>query len=108
MQLTILSFACCDPKLAQYDQQYAVRLKEALALTGIVADIDLVHATEARMSPKYAFLEEIQPLIQKYGQGVTPALFINHHLILYGRVPTVEKLVETLEKARIAIEQGRL
>jgi hypothetical protein len=95
-------------KLAQYDQQYAVRLKEALAFTGIVADIDLVHATEARMSPKYAFLEEIQPLIQKYGQGVTPALFINHHLILYGRVPTVEKLVETLEKARIAIEQGRL
>jgi protein-disulfide isomerase len=67
-----------------------------------------VHATEARMSPKYAYLGEIQPLIQKYGQGVTPALFINHHLTLYGGVPTVEKLVETLGKARIAVVQGRL
>ncbi len=108
MHLTILSFACCNPKLAPYDQQYAERLREALARTGIEADIDLVHATEARMSPKYAFCGAIQPLFQKYGQGVTPALFINSSLTLFGGVPTVEKLVETLEKARVAVEQGRL
>jgi hypothetical protein len=108
LRLTILSFACCNPKLAPYDQQYAERIKEALSRTEIEADIDLVHATEARMSPRYAFLGEIQPLIQKYGQGVTPALFINIHLSLYGGVPTVERLVETFEKAKVAVEQGRL
>ena len=108
IHLTILSFACCNPKLAPYDQQYAERLKEALSRTGMDADIDLVHATEARMSPKYAFCGAIQPLVQKYGQGVTPALFINCSLTLFGGVPTVDKLVETLEKARTAVEQGRL
>jgi protein-disulfide isomerase len=108
MHLTILSFACCNPKLAPYDQQYAERIKEAASKAGVEYDIDLVHATEARMSPKYAFLGEIQPLIQKYGSAITPALFINKSLQLYGGVPTLEKLVETLEKAKKAIEQGRL
>lgn len=108
LRLTILSFACCNPTLAPYDQQYAERLKEALAATAIEADIDLVHATEAQMSPRYAFLGAIKPLIAKYGQGVTPALFINSSLTLFGGVPTVEKLVETLEKAKVAVEQGRL
>jgi hypothetical protein len=108
MRLTILSFACCNPKLAPYDQQYVEHLKEALRRTGLEAEIDLVHATEARMSPKYQFCGAIQPLFQKYGQGVTPALFINCSLTLFGGVPTVDKLVETLEKAKIAVEQGRL
>ncbi len=108
LHLTILSFACCNPKLAPYDQQYAERIKEAAAQAEVEYDVDLVHATEARMSPKYAYLSEIMPLINKYGQSVTPALFINSHLTLYGGVPTLEKLVETLGKAKIASEQGRL
>jgi hypothetical protein len=108
LHLTILSFACCNPKLAPYDQQYAERIKEAAEKSGVEYDIDLVHATEARMSPKYRFLGEIMPLINKYGSSITPALFINSHLSLYGGVPTVEKLVETLEKAKIAVDQGRL
>lgn len=108
LRLTILSFACCNPALAKFDQQYAERIKEALARTGTEGEIDLVHATEARMSIKYVFLGEIMPLIQKYGQAVTPALFINEKLYLYGGVPTIEKLVETFDKAKIAVEQGRL
>ena len=108
LRLTILSFACCNPKLAPYDQQYAERIKEAAAQAEVEYEIDLVHATEARMSPKYTFLSEIMPLINKYGSSITPALFINSHLSLYGGVPTVEKLVETLQKAKVAVEQGRL
>jgi len=108
LHLTILSFACCNPKLAPYDQQYAERIKEAAVKAEVEYDIDLVHASEARMSPKYTFLGEIMPLINKYGSSITPALFINHHLSLYGGVPTVEKLVETFGKAKLAIEQGRL
>jgi protein-disulfide isomerase len=108
LHLTILSFACCNPKLAPYDQQYAERLKEAAAKAEVDYDIDLVHATEARMSPKYTYLHEIMPLLNKYGSSVTPALFINGHLSLYGGVPALEKLVEVLEKAKVAVEQGRL
>ena len=108
LRLTILSFACCNPKLAVYDKQYTDKLVEALSTMSLEADMDLVHATEARMSPRYAFLGEIVPLINKYGQSITPALFINGHLTLYGGVPTVEKLIETLEKAKLAVEQGRL
>lgn len=108
LHLTILSFACCHPNLAPYDQQYAERIKEAAAKAEVEYDLDLVHATEARMSPKYTFLGEIMPLINKYGSSVTPALFINSHLTLYGGVPTLEKLVETFGKAKTAVEQGRL
>ena len=48
------------------------------------------------------------PLFNKYGQAVSPALFINRSLQLYGGVPTVEKLTEVFQKAQRAIEQGRL
>jgi protein-disulfide isomerase len=43
-------------------------------------------------------MEEIIPLFMKYGSAVTPALFVNEKLELYGGVPTVEKLVETFKK----------
>ncbi|MGD0817222.1 MAG: thioredoxin family protein [Methanomassiliicoccales archaeon] len=108
LRLTILSFSCCNPRLASYDQQYAERLKEALKAADIEADIDLVHATEAQMSTRYAFMAEIMPLIQKYGTAVTPALFINGKLYLYGGVPTLDKLVEVLKKAKLASDQGRI
>lgn len=108
LRLTILSFACCNPRLAVYDQQYAERLREALSGAGAEADISLVHATEARMSSRYAYMAGIFPLIGKYGQSVTPALFINERLVLCGGVPTVAKLVEELCKSKIAAEQGRI
>jgi hypothetical protein len=98
LRLTLLSFACCNPKLAIHDKTYFERIKEALAKVGAEADIDLVHATEAQMTRKYAFMEEIIPLFMRYGSAVTPALFVNEKLELYGGVPTVEKLVETLRK----------
>lgn len=34
----------------------------------------------------------------QYGIAVAPALFINKELVLYGGVPSVEKLVEVIEK----------
>ena len=108
LRLTILSFACCNPQLASFDLQYAERLREAMEAAGITADIDLVHATEAQMSDRYAFMMEITPLIKKYGSAVTPALFINGKLTLYGGVPTIEKLVDVLKKAELAAEQGRM
>jgi hypothetical protein len=108
LRLTILSFACCNPRLAVYDQQYAERLREALAAVEVEADISLVHATEAQMSSRYEWMAGIFPLMKKYGQAVSPALFINERLTLYGGVPTLEKLKEELGKSKVAAEQGRI
>ncbi len=64
LRLTILSFACCNPRFAMYDQQYTDRLKEVLRTAGVEADISLVHATEAQMSMRFMYMAEIFPLIQ--------------------------------------------
>jgi protein-disulfide isomerase len=43
-------------------------------------------------------MKEVTPLFMKYGAAIAPALFVNNKLELYGGVPTLEKLVETLRK----------
>jgi protein-disulfide isomerase len=98
LKLTMLSFACCNPKLGIHDKTYLERIREALVKVGVEADIELVHATDAMIARRYGFMSDIIPLFMKYGQAVTPALFVNHKLELYGGVPTVEKLVEVLGK----------
>jgi len=98
LRLTLLSFACCDPKLGVHDKTYVERIREALSKLHAEADIDLVHATDAMMSRRYGFMSEIMPLFDKYGAAVTPALFVNNKLELYGGVPTVEKLQEVFAK----------
>lgn len=98
LRLTLLSFACCNPKLGVHDKTYLERIKEALTRVGAEADIELVHATDAMMSRRYGFMSEIIPLFDKYGQAATPALFVDQKLELYGGVPTLEKLVEVFSK----------
>lgn len=99
IRLTLLSFSCCHPKMAVYDKQYVDRIHEAIKSTGIEAEIDLVTVTEAQMSLRYMFMAEIQPMFQKYGSAVAPALFVDEKLALFGGVPTLEKLEEVLRKA---------
>ena len=99
LKLTILSFACCDPKFAQYDARYAELIKQVLAKNHWEADLELVTVTEALMSLKYAYMAPIRPMFQKYGSAITPALFINEVLALFGGVPTEEKLTDVLHKA---------
>ena len=99
MRLTIFSAACCQPQTAIHDQRYIELIRRVLKETGLEADIDLVTATEARMSISYYFIGEIQPLYQKYGPAVAPALFVNEKLTLFGGVPTEERLKEVLSKA---------
>ncbi len=99
LKITILSFACCNPNLAVHDKEYAGRLKEALDALGLKGQIDLVHVTDALMSMKYAFMSPIVPLFKKYGAAVTPALFVNDKLVLYGGVPTKERLIEVFKQS---------
>jgi len=98
LRLTILSFACCNPSLAVHDKRYVEVIKEAASRAGVEYEIDIAHATEARMLPHYSFMDEIMPLFQKYGQAVSPALFINRSLQLYGGVPTVGEADRSVRK----------
>ncbi len=99
LKLTIFSVACCQPQSAVHDKRYIELIKEVVQESGIEADVDLVTATEARMSLTYFFVGAIQPLYGKYGPAVAPALFVNEKLTLFGGVPSKEKLKEVLEKA---------
>jgi protein-disulfide isomerase len=94
--------------MAAHDQRYVDVIKEAAQAAGAEYEIEIMHATEARMSSQHGYLGEIMPLYNKYGQAVAPALFINRSLQLWGGVPTVEKLTEVFQKAKVAMEQGRL
>lgn len=99
LRLTIFSVACCHPETAMYDRKYIDMVRKVLAETGIEADMDMVTATESRLSVRYYFVGEIMPMYKKFGGAVAPALFVNEKLTLFGGVPTEEKLKEVLEKA---------
>ena len=99
LKLTIFSASCCQPQTAVYDKKYIELIRQVIQESSIEADVDLVTATEARMSLSYFFVGAIQPLYAKYGPAVAPALFVNEKLTLFGGVPTKEKLKEVLEKA---------
>lgn len=98
MKITILSLTCCNPALAVYDQQYLSKIKEALEKVGVEAQVEVVTGTDAFFGLKLSYIRKLKPLFDKYGTAVAPALFINEELMLYGGVPTVERLVEILEK----------
>jgi len=99
MQIDILSAACCNPSVAIYDQQYEVKIKEVLAKAKIDAQLEVITFSAAVYSPKAEYLRKAQPLIDKYGMDAMPALFINSELVLYGGVPSTEKLSEVIGKA---------
>lgn len=98
MKITLFSFACCDPQQGTYDQKYLARINEALGKTSIKAQVDSVFATDALYSLEKEYIEQLKPIFDKYGMAVAPALFINGNLVLYGTVPSVEKLMELIEE----------
>ncbi len=102
LKMTILSFACCNPNLAPYDQQYIARLKGAASKIGLKAEIEIIYGADAIYSAKKEFLQQLLPEFQKYGTAVAPALFINGILTSYGGIPSVEKLNELLNNYLIA------
>lgn len=99
MNVVILSFSCCNPSLKVMDEQYVSRVKEVLSKINVKADVEVVTATEARYGREVGDLSKFEPLFKKYGMEVLPALFINRELILYGGVPSTEKLFEVIGKA---------
>ena len=75
------------------------RISAALGITGIDATVEKVSGTDAIFNLKNINLEKLAPLYEKYGTAIAPVLFINGEMVLYGGVPSVERLVEVLGKA---------
>ncbi len=100
MKITVLSVACCssNPAFATYDQQYISSINEALKRINVEAEVKVLAATDAFFGLQVGFIRKMMPLFNKYGGAAAPALFINGELMLYGGVPSVEKLVEVIEK----------
>jgi spermidine synthase len=100
MKIIVLSIACCEPSAALFDQEYIERINAALAKTGVEATVEKVAGTDAIFGLNNVSLEKLVPLFEKYGMAVAPVLFINGELMLYGGVPTIERLVEVIDKAK--------
>jgi hypothetical protein len=100
MKITVFSMACCNPSLAVYDDKYVAKINEALQKMGAQAKVEVIHGTDALYDAKLNFIRKLGPQLNKYGLAVTPALFINEELALYGGVPPIEKIEEAIAKAK--------
>ncbi len=99
LKITILTASCCNPSLKPMDEQYNDRVKQALKKINAQAKIEVVTATEAYYGKKIGDMSKLRPLFDKYGMDALPALFVNEELVLYGGLPTIEKLCELIQKA---------
>ncbi len=99
MQISILTFSCCNPALKPMDEQYKAKVKEVLGKSNVEASVEVVTATEVRYGKEIGDFSKLKPLFDKYGMDAMPALFINGELVLYGGVPSSEKLSEVIGKA---------
>ncbi len=99
LKIDLLSGACCNPSETPIDRQYEAKIKEVLSKTKIDAQLETITFSAALYSPKGEYLKKATPVINKYGTDAMPALFINTELVLYGGVPSSEKLTKVLQKA---------
>lgn len=100
LKITILTASCCNPGLKPMDEQYTARVKQALEKVNTQAKIETITATEAYYGKKVGDQTKLRPLFEKYGMDALPALFVNEELALYGGLPSLEKLVEVIQKAQ--------
>lgn len=108
MQISILTFSCCNPALKSMDEQYVSKVKEVLGKINVEAKVEVVTATEARYGREVGDFSKLKPIFDKYGMDAMPALFINGEMVLYGGVPSTEKLSEVIGKAANHTKKGAI
>ncbi len=99
LKITILTASCCNPALKPMDEQYSLKVKQALDKINAQAKIEVVTATEVYYGKKVGDPSKLKPLFDKYGMDALPALFVNEEMALYGGLPSTEKIVEVIQKA---------
>ena len=97
-EIVVLSLGCCSTTMKKFDDQLLENLSEAIKQTNISAEIKVLSAVDLYTSNylENEYLKQVIPLAQKYGTAIAPIIFIDGKLKLYGGVPSVEKIVETL------------
>jgi hypothetical protein len=80
------------------DQAYLVRVQEALAQSDVKAQVSIVPVSEAISSLGADKVGALLPLWDRYGAAVAPVMLIDGELVLYGGVPTKERIVEVVSK----------
>jgi protein-disulfide isomerase len=99
MQISILTFSCCNPALKPMDEQYRKKVEEVVGKLKVDAKVEVATATEVRYGKEIGDFSKLKPMFDKYGMDAMPALFINGELVLYGGVPSTDKLLEVIGKA---------
>ena len=90
------------------DQIYLTKVQEALTQSGVEARVSIVTMTEALSSFGADKVKGIRPLWDKYGIAMFPAMYIDDDLVLYGGVPTKEKIIETIARHGGTSPQGMI
>jgi hypothetical protein len=98
MRITIVSISCCNPAMKPEEQAYLTKVKEALGQSKVNAQVLIVPISEAMSSLGADTVRSLWPLWEKYGAAIVPAMFIDDELVLYGGVPSKERIIEALAK----------
>ena len=104
MRISILSISCCNPALASEDRAYLAKIEEVLAQFDIKAQVSIVTISEAINSLEEDKVGALMPLWKRYSAAILPAMLIDDGLVLYGGVPTKEKIVEAIADYRRRVE----
>jgi len=93
LKINIISLAGTNSCLAEYDLRFAKVIKEGLESLGVDAKIEIADLSIARHQKNKKLLDQIFPIYQDKGIGISPAYFLNGELISYGRVLSTEEFV---------------
>jgi hypothetical protein len=104
MRIIVASFACCNPAVKPQDQQFLARIREALEVTNVKAQIELATATDLVNRLGEEQVRVVGPLLKRYGTAIAPMMLVDGELELYGGVPPLEKIIEVVRKRAGTIE----
>jgi hypothetical protein len=96
LRINIISLAGTDPRLAEFDLRLAKVMREGLERLGVDAHIEIADLSVAKHRTERSILDQVFPLYQEKGRGISPTYFLNGELICCGRIPTVEEFMASI------------
>ncbi len=104
MRISIISVSCCNPTMRLEDQRYLAKVREALVRTELEAHVRIVTIGEATSALSGGAVNNLMRKFERYGPAMLPVMLIDDEPVLYGGVPTTEKICETIKVYEGAIE----
>jgi hypothetical protein len=97
MRISIVSMSCCNPAMRSEDQEYCAMVRATLIMAKVEAQVKIVTISEAASALSAEAVDKLRHLFERHGPGMLPAMLIDDDLLLYGGVPTAEKISEVIE-----------